>query len=75
MTEEFLQPKDKATEIYCRFAEILNIRDLRADANPFVKSCSIYLCDEVINDLERESSDDSQSAIYWSEVRSLIAEM
>lgn len=75
MTEEFLQPKDKAKEIYCRFAEILNIRDLRTEATPFVKSCSIYLCDEVINDLERESSDDSQSAIYWSEVRSFIAEM
>jgi len=66
------QPKEKATEIYSKFAEMLNIRDLRTDANPFVKSCSIYLCDEVIKDLERESSDDSQSVIYWTEVRSFI---
>jgi hypothetical protein len=75
MTEEFLQPKDKAREIYCRFSEILNIRDLRTCSNPFVKSCCIYLCDEVITDLERESSDDSQSAMYWNEVKLFLEEI
>jgi hypothetical protein len=40
--------KQKSKEIYCKYADALNIRDLQITANPFVKKCALIAVDEII---------------------------
>jgi hypothetical protein len=44
-----MTPKEKAKEIYCKYADALNIRDLQTNANPFVKQCALIAVDEILN--------------------------
>ena len=41
-----MTPKEKAKEMYCKYADALNIRDLQTTANPFVKQCALIAVDE-----------------------------
>ncbi len=43
-----MTPKEKAKELYCKYTDALNIRDLRTTANPFAKQCAIIAVDEMI---------------------------
>lgn len=43
-----MKPKEKAKEIYCKYTNALNIRDLQTTANPFAKQCALIAVDEVI---------------------------
>jgi|688.fasta_scaffold301924_2 hypothetical protein len=33
--------KEKAQELYCKYADALNIRDLQLRANPYAKQCAL----------------------------------
>jgi len=44
-----MTPKEKAKEIYCKYADALNIRDLQTTANPFAKHCALIAVDEILN--------------------------
>ena len=43
-----MTPKDKAKELYCKYTDALNIRDLQITANPFAKKCALIAVDEII---------------------------
>lgn len=40
--------KEKAKELYCKYTDALNIRDLQTTANPFAKQCALIAVDELI---------------------------
>ena len=46
--------KEKAKEIYCKYADALNIRDLQTTANPFVKQCALIEVEEILHCEETE---------------------
>lgn len=58
--------KEKADEIYCKYTDALNIRDLQITANPFAKQCALIAVDEVINSALFKWLEDE---IYWQEVK------
>lgn len=41
--------KEKAKELYCKYADALNVRDMQITANPYVKQCALIAVDEIIN--------------------------
>jgi len=43
-----MTPKEKAKELYCKYTDALNIRDLQTTANPFAKQCALIAVDELI---------------------------
>jgi len=43
-----MSPKEKAKELYCKYTDTLNIRDLQTNANPFAKQCALIAVDEII---------------------------
>ena len=43
-----MTPKEKAHELYCKYTDALNIRDLQATANPFAKQCALIAVNEMI---------------------------
>lgn len=71
-------PKEKAKEIYCKYADALNIRDLQTTANPFVKQCALIAVDEILNNNCGSHTDEANatnSEIYcdeyfWGDVKS-----
>ena len=67
-------PKDKAKEIYCKYADALNIRDLQTTANPFAKQCALIAVNEIIAQIEPSVSMDVISARinYYQEVKKEI---
>jgi hypothetical protein len=52
-----MNAKEKAKEIYCKYADALNIRDLQTTANPFVKQCALIAVDEILKCEATEPSD------------------
>ena len=43
-----MNAKDKAKELYCKYTDALNIRDLQTTANPFAKQCALIAVDEIL---------------------------
>jgi hypothetical protein len=43
-----MTPKEKAKELYCKYTDALNIRDLQITANPFAKQCALIAVDEIL---------------------------
>jgi hypothetical protein len=39
--------KEKAKELYLKYTDTLNIRDLQITANPFAKQCALIAVDEI----------------------------
>ena len=76
-----MTPQEKAKEIYCKYADALNIRDLQTTANPFVKQCAIIAVEEIIeailfdwfttHNLEAEVDIETQHK-YWIKVKGQI---
>jgi len=74
-----LTPKEKAKEIYCKYTDALDIRDLRTTANPFAKRCALIAVDEIeqaLTDYGRGDSLELQNMDstfrYWQEVKQEI---
>ena len=44
-----MKAKEKAKELYCKYADALNIRDLQITANPFAKACALIAVDEILD--------------------------
>jgi hypothetical protein len=70
-----MTPKEKAKEIYCKYADALNIRDLQTNANPFAKQCASIAVDEIIKAIDfdwMEVQNLEQQHRYWQEVKQEI---
>jgi hypothetical protein len=66
-------PKEKAKELYCKYRDSLNIRDLQTNANPFAKQCALIAVDEIIDILEingfrLQEYHDKGTLEYWIHV-------
>ena len=58
-----MTPKEKAKELYCKYTDALNIRDLQITANPFAKQCALISVDEIIKSREDDGAfNDTKSA-------------
>ena len=76
-------PKEKAKELYCKYTDALNIRDLQITANPFAKQCSLIAVNEIIESRKADPDfDDTKLGIvthyiaphplrlsYWTKVK------
>jgi hypothetical protein len=59
-----MTPQEKAKEIYCKYADALNIRDLQITANPFAKQCALIAAIEMIQ-ISNEAMLFKQSKREW----------
>jgi hypothetical protein len=77
--------QEKAKEIYCKYADALNIRDLQTTANPFAKQCALIAVDEILNiehpqiiiytEIIKNSIRDYFQDEYWNEVKKEIQKL
>jgi hypothetical protein len=73
-----MSAKEKAKELYCKYTDALNIRDLQTTANPFAKQCALICIDEIIDALveydDRNNTYELQNMDrdfnYWGDVKS-----
>ena len=73
-----MNAKEKAKEIYCKYTDALNIRDLQTTANPFAKQCALIAVEEILNNNCGSHTDEmnaTNSEIYcdeyfWNDVKS-----
>ena len=73
-----MTPKEKAKEIYCKYADALNIRDLQTTANPFAKQCALIAVNEIIlsNPHSNPFNTDVYSTMdYWIQVKTEIEKL
>ena len=74
-----MTPKEKAKEIYCKYTDALNIRDLQTTANPFAKKCALIAVDEMIRitpwggNIDNEIEDGSKE--FYMEVKQEIEKL
>ena len=54
-----MTPKEKANELYCKYTDALNIRDLQATTNPFAKQCVLIAVNEILGGLGYNKLSDS----------------
>ena len=66
-----MTPKEKAKELYLKYTDALNIRDLQITANPFAKQCALIAVDEIMNVIIG-SYDYELEKIYWQDVKNEI---
>jgi hypothetical protein len=67
-----MTPKEKAKELYLKYTDALNIRDLQTTANLFAKQCALIAVYEIINDMEIRLGLDKTDFDYWQEVKQEI---
>jgi hypothetical protein len=67
-------PKEKAKELYCKYVDALNIRDLRLTANPFAKICALIAVDEILK-VVSFYNDSQAEVIYFKEVKQEIEKL
>jgi len=65
-----MTPKEKAKELYCKYTDALNIRDLQTTANPFAKQCALICCDEVLGYMGAD-----RGTAFWNEVKQEIEKL
>ena len=73
-----MTPKEKAKELYCKYADALNIRDLQTTANPFAKQCALIAVNEIIlsNPHSNPFNTDVYSTMdYWLQVKTEIEKL
>jgi len=63
-----MTPKEKAKEIYCKYADALIIRDLQTTANPFIKQCALIAVEEILS-ANLFNTDENE---YWLQVKTEI---
>ena len=69
--------KEKAKELYLKYTNALNIRDLQITANPFAKQCALIAVDEIINThlLSEKDIFGIHPVDYWQEVKQEIEKL
>jgi hypothetical protein len=73
-----MTPEEKAKELYCKYTDALNIRDLQTTANPFAKQCVLIAVEEILdaNPYECDGIDILHSNIsYWEAVKQEIEKL
>jgi hypothetical protein len=70
-----MTPQEKAKEIYCKYADALNIRDLQTIANPFVKQCALIAVDEILHSRPIITDSQVEYQNYWIEVKQEIEKL
>ncbi len=65
-----MTPQEKAKDLYCKYTDALNIRDLQTTANPFAKKCALIAMDEIFINNTDESKHD-----YLIEVKEEIEKL
>lgn len=77
-----MAPKEKAKEIYCKYTDALNIRDLQLTANPFAKRCALIAVDEVFEFMKMDDDfhkdahfANSKWVRYWFDVKQEIEKL
>jgi hypothetical protein len=70
-----MTPKEKANELYLKYTDTLNIKDLQVTANPFAKQCAIIAVDEILSDYKNylmHENTEYKGLMYWQEVKKEI---
>ena len=67
-----MEAKEKSKEIYCKYADALNIRDLQTTANPFAKQCALIAVDEILECTTNGLGLTKFSKEYWQQVKTEI---
>ena len=73
-----MTPKEKAKELYLRYTDALNIRDLQTTANPFAKQCALIAVDEILSDYKNylmHENTEYKGLKYWQEVKQEIEKL
>ena len=70
-----MNPKEKAKELYCKYTDALNIRDLQTTANPFAKECALICVNEILNHHSQEQGLYRIDTYYWQEVKQEIEKL
>jgi hypothetical protein len=72
-----MTPKEKAKELYLKYTDALNIRDLVTTANPFAKQCALIAVDEIIasNPIAFDEQDNCIAKQWWKEVKTEIEKL
>jgi len=65
-----MDAKEKAKDLYCKYTDALNIRDLQTTANPFAKQCALIAVDEILSAIGFSVMDE-----YWIEVKQEIEKL
>ena len=73
-----MDAKEKAKELYCKYTDALNIRDLQTTANPFAKQCALIAVDEIEDAIDFDwmqvQNLESQHR-YWQKVKEEIEKL
>jgi len=70
-----MEAKLKAKELYCKYTDALNIRDLQTTANPFAKQCALIAVQEIINANPHSNPFTTEvysTMLFWQEVKQEI---
>jgi hypothetical protein len=72
-----MTPKEKANELYLKYTDTLNIRDLQVTANPFAKQCALIAVHEILQMIDESMKGflDSDIIRYWLEVKTEIEKL
>lgn len=65
-----ITPKEKAKELYSKYTDALNIRDLQITANPFAKQCALICCNEVLGYMGADRGYE-----FWTNVKQEIQKL
>jgi len=66
---EIKQPKEKAKELFEKMVYQIEYNCQPSLVPMVAKKLTLITIDEIIEELSRESSDDSQAVEYWQEVK------
>ena len=69
-----MSSQEKAKELYCKYTDALNIRDLQTTANPFAKQCALIAVDEILLAITYADYYLSQVS-FWEEVKQEIEKL
>ncbi len=73
-----MDAKEKAKDLYCKYTDALNIRDLQTTANPFAKQCALIAVDEIEDAIDFDwmqvQNLESQHR-YWQKVKEEIKKL
>ncbi len=73
-----MDAKEKAKDLYCKYTDALNIRDLQTTANPFAKQCALIAVDEIEDAIDFDwmqvQNLESQHR-YWQKVKEEIEKL
>ena len=73
-----MDAKEKAKELYCKYTDALNIRDLQTTANPFAKQCALIAVDEIEDAIDfdwMEVQNLESQHRYWQKVKEEIEKL